>query len=52
MHLAARRLKHSTDPVELIAREVGYSSEYAFNRAFSRDRGQPPGRYRRHARAA
>jgi AraC-like DNA-binding protein len=52
MHLAAQRLKHGSDTVETIAREVGYSSEYAFNRAFSRHRGQPPGRYRRLARAA
>jgi AraC-like DNA-binding protein len=52
MHLAAQRLKHSTDTVEAIARDVGYTSEYAFNRAFSRHRGQPPGRYRRLAQAA
>jgi len=52
MHLAAQRLKHTTEPVESIAREVGYTSEYAFNRAFSRHRGQPPGRYRRLAQAA
>jgi AraC-like DNA-binding protein len=47
MDLAARRLKTSTDPVETIAGEVGYTSAYAFNRAFARYRGQPPGRYRR-----
>jgi AraC-like DNA-binding protein len=47
MHLAAERLRHSSDTVETIARDVGYTSEYAFNRAFSRHRGQPPGRYRR-----
>jgi AraC-like DNA-binding protein len=52
MHLAAERLKHGTDTVEEIARQVGYTSEYAFNRAFARHRGQPPGRYRRLARAA
>jgi len=52
MHLAAQRLKYSTDTVEAIAREVGYTSEYAFNRAFARHRGQPPGRYRRLAGAA
>jgi AraC-like DNA-binding protein len=52
MHLAADRLKHGTETVEQIARQVGYSSEYAFNRAFARHRGQPPGRYRRLARAA
>jgi AraC-like DNA-binding protein len=51
MHLAAQRLKNSSDTVETIAHEVGYSSEYAFNRAFSRHRGQPPGRYRRLAGA-
>ena len=51
MDLAARRLKTSTDNVETIANEVGYSSVYAFNRAFARYRGQPPGRYRRFARA-
>jgi AraC-like DNA-binding protein len=52
MHLAAQRLKYSTDTVEAIAREVGYTSEYAFSRAFARHRGQPPGRYRRRSRAA
>jgi AraC-like DNA-binding protein len=52
MHVAAQRLKHTTEPVESIAREVGYTSEYAFNRAFSRHLGHPPGRYRRLAQAA
>lgn len=47
MDLAARRLRSSSDPIGEIAREVGYSSEYAFNRAFTRHRGEPPGRYRR-----
>lgn len=51
MHLAAQRLKHTTDTIGTVARTVGYSSEYAFNRAFSRHRGYPPGRYRRLARA-
>jgi AraC-like DNA-binding protein len=52
MHLAAARLKHTSDTVEVIAREVGYTSEHAFNRAFARHRGHPPGRYRRLARTA
>jgi AraC-like DNA-binding protein len=52
MRIAAQRLKHTTETVEAIAREVGYTSEYAFNRAFSRHRGQPPGRYRRLAQTA
>jgi AraC-like DNA-binding protein len=50
MHVAAQRLKYTTDSIEAVARGVGYRSEYAFNRAFSRHRGQPPGRYRRLAR--
>jgi AraC-like DNA-binding protein len=45
--LAARRLRDTTLPVGVIAHEVGYISEYAFNRAFTRVRGCPPGRYRR-----
>jgi AraC-like DNA-binding protein len=52
MHVAAQRLKYSSDPVGTIARDVGYTSEFAFNRAFARHRGQPPGRYRRLAREA
>ena len=52
MRLAVQRLKHSSDTVETIARQVGYTSEYAFNRAFARQQGHPPGRYRRLARAA
>jgi AraC-like DNA-binding protein len=51
MQVAAERLKHSTDTVDTIARAVGYTSEFAFSRAFARHRGQPPGRYRRLARA-
>jgi AraC-like DNA-binding protein len=50
MDLAARALRQGAAPVETIAHSVGYSSEYAFSRAFSRLRGQPPGRYRRLAR--
>ena len=52
MHLASQKLKYSTETVDAIAREVGYTSEYAFNRAFARHHGQPPGRYRRLASAA
>lgn len=46
MDLAARRLRDSNDGLEAIARSVGYTSVYAFSRAFSRARGQSPGRYR------
>jgi AraC-like DNA-binding protein len=47
MDVAAQRLRATDEPVEAIAAAVGYTSEYAFNRAFRRHRGQPPGRYRR-----
>jgi len=50
MDLAARRLRETTDPLEAIARSLGYTSEFAFSRAFSRMRDEPPGRYRRRAR--
>ena len=46
MEVAARRLRCTDDPVGAIAHSVGYTSEYAFNRAFARHHGTPPGRYR------
>jgi AraC-like DNA-binding protein len=49
MDLAAQALRDTTQPIDVIARQVGYSSEYAFSRAFSRSRGTPPGRYRNRA---
>lgn len=52
MRLAAQRLKYSDDTIDTIARDVGYTSEFAFSRAFARHRGDPPGRYRRISRAA
>jgi AraC-like DNA-binding protein len=52
MDLAARRLRDTTDPIDAIARSVGYTSEFAFSRAFSRARSLPPGRYRQHSRAS
>ncbi|MGZ6617936.1 MAG: helix-turn-helix domain-containing protein, partial [Solirubrobacteraceae bacterium] len=44
---AARRLRETTEPVNVIAHGVGYTSEFAFSRAFTRMRGEAPGRYRR-----
>ena len=44
--IAARRLRETTDPLAVISREVGYSSEFTFSRAFTRLYGHPPGRYR------
>jgi AraC-like DNA-binding protein len=46
MDLASRRLRDTSDSLDAIARSVGYTSVYAFSRAFSRARGQSPGRYR------
>jgi AraC-like DNA-binding protein len=46
---AARLLRDTDDPVGDIATAVGYSSEFAFSRAFSRAHGIAPGRYRRTA---
>ncbi len=46
MDLAALRLRDTDDALETVARSVGYTSVYAFSRAFSRARSQPPGRYR------
>jgi AraC-like DNA-binding protein len=52
MDLAAVRLRDTDDTVGTIARSLGYTSEYAFNRAFTRARDIPPGRYRTHSRDA
>jgi AraC-like DNA-binding protein len=46
LQLAARSLERTSRGVAEIAADVGYESEAAFNRAFKREFGQPPGRYR------
>jgi AraC-like DNA-binding protein len=46
LQLAARSLEKTSRGVAEIAADVGYESEAAFNRAFKREYGQPPGRYR------
>jgi AraC-like DNA-binding protein len=52
MDLAARALRDTDESLESIAQQVGYTSVYAFNRAFRRARALPPGRYRTTARAS
>lgn len=46
LQLAARALQKTSRGVADIAAEIGYESEAAFNRAFKREFGRPPGRYR------
>jgi len=52
LDLAARRLRDTNESVAHVAHAVGYTSEYAFSRAFLRHRGTSPGRYRAARRAA
>lgn len=44
---AAQHLKSSDLPIKVIADQAGYESEAAFNRAFKRHFGSPPGDWRR-----
>jgi AraC-like DNA-binding protein len=52
LQLAARALASTSRGVAEIAEGVGYESEAAFNRAFKREFGSPPARYRNEHRAA
>ncbi len=47
MQQAARRLADSHVSIDSIAEEVGYASSAAFQRAFKRCHGMPPGQWRR-----
>ena len=47
LQLAARSLGSTSHSVAQIAAEVGYESEAAFSRAFKREFGLPPGRFRK-----
>jgi AraC-like DNA-binding protein len=44
----AQLLRETEAPLAVIARQVGYSSEFAFASAFRREFGISPGRFRRH----
>ena len=46
LQLPAWSLEKTSRSVAEIAADAGYESEAAFNRAFKREIGQPPGRYR------
>jgi AraC-like DNA-binding protein len=52
MQTAARLLERTRKTVLQIAADVGYESEAAFNRAFKRQFGEPPARFRRTANAS
>jgi AraC-like DNA-binding protein len=47
MTVAARLLHDSDAPLAAVARQVGYTSEFAFAHAFKREYGSAPGRFRR-----
>ncbi|HEY5372603.1 MAG TPA: AraC family transcriptional regulator, partial [Polyangiaceae bacterium] len=47
LQLGARALTATSHSVARIASEVGYESESSFNRAFKRQYGLPPARYRK-----
>lgn len=47
MLLAANLLSDSNAPLIRIAEEVGYQTDTAFSRAFSREYGVPPAKWRR-----
>ncbi|WP_394824476.1 AraC family transcriptional regulator [Pendulispora albinea] len=50
LQIAARLLETTDRKVLQVALDVGYESEAAFNRAFKRELGAPPARYRRSVR--
>jgi AraC-like DNA-binding protein len=50
MTIAARLLQTTDEPLIAIADRVGYSTEYAFSKAFKRELGVAPSRYRARAR--
>lgn len=51
LNCAARLLRETDAPLAVIARQVGYSTEFAFAGAFRREYGVPPGRFRDATRA-
>ena len=51
LNYAAKQLRETDAPLAAIARQVGYSTEFAFAAAFRREYGLPPGRFRGTARS-
>jgi AraC-like DNA-binding protein len=50
MTLAAQVLRASDKPIQTIAQAAGYTSEFAFAKAFKREHGVAPGQYRHRSR--
>jgi AraC-like DNA-binding protein len=51
MTTAARLLRDADAPLSTVARQVGYTSEFAFANAFKREFGAAPGKYRKRNQA-
>jgi AraC-like DNA-binding protein len=49
LQLAAQQLRLTDRPLAVVAEDVGYESEAAFNRAFKREFGAPPATWRRNS---
>jgi len=52
LQLGARMLTSTSYSVARISGDVGYESEAAFNRAFKREFGGPPARFRMQSKSA
>jgi AraC-like DNA-binding protein len=52
MTTALRLLRDSDAPLNTVAQQIGYTSEFAFATAFKRQYGTAPGKYRRQDRTA
>ena len=51
LHLAAKLLTSTSKSVAEVAGDIGYESEPSFNRAFKREFGLPPARFRNQAKS-
>jgi len=51
IHRASRLLRESTLTLGQVASEIGFESEASFSKAFKRQLGLPPGRFRRQRNA-
>lgn len=52
MTTAGRLLREAGDPLRTVAEQAGYTSEFAFAKAFKREYGVAPGQYRRQSAAS